>query len=324
MENKLIDIRIDKEQLKAKKDQFATWASDITGAASDTVASVIEDIKDTAERWNDEAEVAKNKKDLLTLSPVFLPNLQSGEFKIPAMLCVVDEPDKKHAESKACAGSIGFLNEVNGVQTLNVYRSNLAETGLSCYPDNDKEVYYIDPSDKSSFIALDNYFDRIKKARVNELVKIAYDLGAKSIEVNYITSAKMDSVKKKSAKLKAKEGKDGGGAEANSNHQNKESSVTTVAASQKTEGNNNPQRPNLVYFKNEEDILDLIDMRMNGQNKVKEKSYTFKSVSSSCMKYKDAVKIDGALQKLKLNAGVSMEEELATANSTVLEYKVEF
>ena len=97
----------------------------------------------------------------------------------------VTEIDKRHAESDVCRGSIGFVSDQKNLRIVNIYKDNIAAFGLTFYPDTDYELYYVDPCDRDKYIALDEYFNYLKVARVTELQKIAQDLGAKHFRVTY-------------------------------------------------------------------------------------------------------------------------------------------
>lgn len=72
------------------------------------------------------------------------------------------------------------------------------------YPDSGDEFYYIDPSERNRYISLDEYFSYLKVARINELQKIAQDLGAKHFKVTYKEEQTSFSEKKMQAKADVK------------------------------------------------------------------------------------------------------------------------
>ena len=132
-------------------------------------------------------ETAEEKARLLelkTLRPVFPDSLDEADFLMPKFVRIV-ERSKKYAESEVCTGSIGYESDQKGLHMVNVFRDSIDAFGLTFYPDCDCEFYYIDPSDRDRYIALDEYFNYLKIARVNELKKIAQDLGAKHFKITY-------------------------------------------------------------------------------------------------------------------------------------------
>lgn len=125
-------------------------------------------------------------------------------FEMPKFIRVI-ERDKKRAEREVCQGSIGYESDYKGLHMLNIYKDSIEVFGLVLYPDSDSEYYYVDPSERDRYIALDEYFGYLKLCRVNELKKIAQDLGATHFKVTYKEEQTSYSVKK--AKLQGKTAK---------------------------------------------------------------------------------------------------------------------
>ena len=138
--------------------------------------------KNTAAVIKDSAESKSREMELKALRPIFLEDLDSADFLLSNLIRITDI-DKRHAESDVCQGSIGYISEQKELRIVNIFRDKVDAFGLSFYPDVDSEVYYVDPSDRDKYIALDDYFSYLKVARVNELQKIAQDLGAKHFEL---------------------------------------------------------------------------------------------------------------------------------------------
>ena len=96
----------------------------------------------------------KREYELKKLQPIFLTDIDDGDFTIQKFVRVADR-DKKRAESEACKGAIGYFTKNNDVRMLNIYRDSTELFGLTFYPDNRSEFYYVDPSDRDRYIALD-------------------------------------------------------------------------------------------------------------------------------------------------------------------------
>ena len=141
--------------------------------------------------------------ELKTLQPIFLETLNDTDFLMPKFIRIT-ERDKKHTESAVCKGSIGFGSDQKGLHIVNIFRDSIDLYGLSFYPDGDSEFYYMDPSDRDAYIALDEYFNYLKQVRISELQKIAQDLGAKHFRVIYKEEKTSFSEKKGSKKLTVK------------------------------------------------------------------------------------------------------------------------
>ncbi len=65
---------------------------------------------------------------------------------------------------------------------LNVFADSIQDYELSFYPNEHNRFYYVDPSNERLYIALDNYYDYLKIARVSELQSVAQLLGAKHLK----------------------------------------------------------------------------------------------------------------------------------------------
>lgn len=102
------------------------------------------------------------------------------------------------------SGPIGFGSNHKELHIVNIFKDSIDAFGLSFYPDCDSEFYYVDPSDRDTYIALDEYFNYLKIARISELKKIAQDLGAKYFKVTYKEEKASFSEKKANVKINAK------------------------------------------------------------------------------------------------------------------------
>ena len=86
-------------------------------------------------------------------------------------------------------------------------------------------------------------------------------------------------------------------------------------------GNNEPKRPELKWFANDNNILSLIEMRCSDRNSIKSRKLELKGSMSATMSIKLACTIDGMLG---LKGGASMEKQVAKEHNTKLVYIVEF
>ena len=317
-------------------DEVKKWAGNIVMAAKNTISEVVDNIKESSDEYGKKQLAAKREKDLLLLRPVFkemlpqaadaLPDAASvSTFAMPAIIHVV-EKDKKHAESGVCEHSLGHLSTENGVQVLNVYPHHLKDLNLEFYPNREKDIYYVDPCQKDHYIDIHEYFQKLKMARVNELEQLAYSLGAKHVEIVFKTNnVELEKAKKK-AELGAKKGKKKIveiKAEHSDNELKKESNEDEKILD--LSGHDDPQVPELIYFKDDVDIQSLINMRMDKKSYLKSKECKIKYSNSSGIKESDAAKIQGALDNFgNGNAGVSILNETLNESCTTLIYKIEF
>lgn len=311
------------------------WAADIVSAAKSTINDVVENIKESTDGFEKKHLAAKREKDLLLLRPVFQEMLLSpspshtsniaNRFSMPSIIHVV-EKDKKHAESKACEHSIGHVSVENGIPVLNVYPHHMNDLDIVFSPNAEKEIYYVDPCQKNHYIDIQDYFRQLKIARVNELEQLAYSLGATHVEIIFKTNTVELERAKKKAELGVKKGKKkllDVKAEHSENEVKKES--IEVERRLDLSGHDDPHVPDLIYFKDDADIQNLIFMRMDKRSVLKSKECKIKYSNSSGIKASDAIKIQGALDKMGGgSAGVSILNETLNENCTTLIYRIDF
>lgn len=271
--------------------------------------------QNAANAMRDNAEARNREKERKALQPVFLEDLDSTDFTLSKLIRVVDI-DKKHAESEVCKGSVGFISEQKELRIVNIYKNMIGAFGISLYPDADSEIYYIDPSDRDKYIALDDYFGYLKIARVNELQKIAQDLGAKHFRVTY--REKKASITKND--MKAKGNVRAGAAEAERNLSISDNSNIEVAAEMQCLGHA-PIEPKLLYLRGEPSIQSLIALRMDKNSQMFHQEFSLKLSNSSGIKEKDAVKIDAALKAMKISGNTTVVSEAQSESRRFLSMK---
>lgn len=257
--------------------------------------------------------------ELKTLQPIFPDALDSTEFLMPKFIRVADR-DKRHAESEVCQGSIGYTSNSKGFQYVNIFRDSIDYFGLMFYPDSDYEFYYVDPSDRDRYVALDEYFSYLKIARVNELQKIAQDLGAKYFKVTYKEEQTSFSEKKMKGHANVK-----GIATADAEHNSMEKKYSTVEIAAEMEfPGHAPIKPQLKYMQRDPSIQTLVAMRMDENAPLLNQKYMLKMSNSSGMKEADAAKIDGVLKGMKISGNATVSSEAKNEARRYLEYEIKF
>ena len=298
-----------------KAGDVAIWA----GEAKDKAVILADEAADASKKIAESIKQAKRESDYRILRPVFADDLINNTFDMPRMinLCEIDDKRKKNP---VCLNSIGFQSSPNDMEVLNIFTDQLSQFNISVFPEVNDGVYYVNPCIPGTYISVEKYFKYIKEEKVRELVRIAKDLGAKRVVVEI--SEKEATVDQKAAKAAAKAGK--GKAEVAVDMAEKKAVGVTVAANEKWSGHNSPKRPELVYFKNENHILDLIEMRFDPTNKLESHTYEIEYTSSASIKMKEAVKIDGALKAMKCSLSESMSSGAERSERTYFRYTVEF
>ena len=161
--------------------EISERVSDLSDAVSETVHDVAVKMDEMKRQW-----------DLKRLKPIFTRDLNGMQY---SRLVRIVERDKKF-DIEVCRGSIGYWATCKGERWMNIFKDSVSKFGLNFYPYEGVNFYYVDPTNKYNYIVLDEYFDRLKQARVNELQKIAQDLGAKKFRVTYMRE-KSSLIKKK-------------------------------------------------------------------------------------------------------------------------------
>jgi len=278
--------------------------------------------KNTANTVMITAEERSRELERRQLHPIFAEDLDNADFLISKLIRITDM-DKRHAESELCVGSIGYVSDLKDLKIINIYKDKADVFGLTFFPDIDCDFYYVDPSDRDKYIALDDYFSYLKIARINELQKIAQDLGAKHFRVTYKEQKTQFSKKHVGAKGAAKA--IGNSFTVDADHDLSSSSVSAVevAAEMNCPGHE-PIEPKLCYLQRESSIQTLIALRMDKSSPITHHKYTLNLSNSSGIKAKDAIKIDAALKSLKAIGNTTVTNEVQNESRRFFEYEIDF
>lgn len=314
----VLDKAKDKTILAVDQNEDGKFDMEDVSAMANAVGGAM---KKGAAAVKESAEENRRKLDLKTLRPIFPDTLDQTEFLLSKFIRVTDR-DKKHAESDVCQGSIGYLSDKGGLRVVNIFKDSLDIFGLSFYPDMDSEFYYVNPTDRDNYIALDEYFSYLKIVRINELQRVAQSLGAKHFKVTYKEECTSFSEVKGKSQVKVA---GLGGFEGNGSHDSSERkySMVDVAAEMFMDGHA-PQMPKLVYLVKDDNIQNLIHLRMEGGEGFHHHKISIKMSNSSGIKESDAVKIDAALKGMKVSGNATVASEAKNESRRYLEYEIEF
>lgn len=294
---KVVDV-VDKAEL----DKHAKELVDAAVVAAQSLAEVINNGKNS---WN-----------LKRLKPIFINDLNGMIF---SRLVRIVEREKKF-DIDVCKGSIGYWDTCKGERWMNIFKDSVSKLGLDFYPNDEVNFYYVDPTNKDSYIVLDEYFDRLKQVRVSELQKIAQDLGAKYFRVTYIKER--TTLSKKAANGKGSIHKKGNGS-AQMNATEQKYDRMDIAAEMSFPGHE-PVMPHVRYLKYDPNIENLIKMRMDPKGPLNHQTLNIKLSSSSGLKETDAVKIDMILKSLKMVGNTTVSSEVQNEAKSILEYEINF
>ena len=302
-------------EAKEKAGQAGEKLSDKTIAAKDKAA---EAVKEGGAYVSDKAIKAKREYDLRRFKPLTKERLEAELVNMPEMIHIVDWD--KRVDEPACDGAVAFNDGTKDMRAISILTENVGLMNASFYPDAQEGVYYRDPSNPNAYIDLNDYFDYLKKARVHELNQIAQDLGAKHIKVTLKAEKKtFVQTEGKASGSKGKKVK----AEADHSDSNKQFESIEVVSEKDFKGHE-AQMPELVYFKNEPDIIKIIERRMDKENPIYTDKEQFKYSNTSGIKRNDAVKIEGLLKKLKVGGNASISNEVENEERIFFEYQIEY
>ena len=281
--------------------------------------SVSENIKSSAQALKESAEEKSRQLEFKRLQPIFTETIDNPDFSIPKFIRIT-ERDKKYSTSEVCQGSIGYFSDHKGFRVVNIFSDSIDLFALSFYPDKGSEFYYVDPTDRDRYIALDEYFGYLKEERINELQMIAQSLGAKHFKVTYKEEKTTFTQKKSKGNAKST---GLASAEAEHSYLDEKYSTFEIAAESDYPGHE-PIRPQLKYMQRDPSIKTLVAMRMDTNSPLSHQKFMLKMSNSSGIKESDAIKIDAVLKGLKVSGNASVANEAKNESRRYLEYEIDF
>lgn len=303
-------------------DNIDNIVSDLGNTIENVVGSFLGGIKESSEHIADFIDKTKSEIDKKRLCPFYEENLHSPDFAMPKIIRFVDADERR--TNKACEGAIGFETKTNDKKALNIYIENADMLHLNFYPLLDSSVYYADPCNKNLYIRLDEYFMYLKKVRTDELLTIAESLGAKHVKIslkeNISASEKSQCDKTQTVRENAKTD-----IESEDTANISKAEVIAEADFPRRHIFTKITKPELNYFKNEDDIKSLLNMRLNKEKKkLLSRTYSFRYINSSGIRFSEISKIEALLKEMKCDFCDSFINEAKKENSLILEYSIEF
>ena len=309
-------IKFDKEKIKSKVDELGEVTKKVINETSEKAS---EGKKVIEEQYTK----AKNEIDKARLSPVFKEDLLDVNFKQPTVLRIVDYD--KRLENEVCFGSIGFEEKAKTDNILHLYTNYAINSHMTFYPYLEETIYCADPYKENYYINLDEYFSYLKKAKINELEKIAYVLGAKHVKISIKEKKKTLISRTSKGKLSIKDNPYGkGSAGYESSSYSDEFAEIKIECDTSFEGHNNPVMPEVIYFKYDNDIKSLIEMRLNDENAIKTKTYSLDFTTGRDMHEKTAANLDTLLKKIGCSGNKTVTNEVEDQKRFSFEYTIEF
>lgn len=321
-------------KIKETGENAVQWVKETTPVALEKASEIADKAKDVAEDaaviadsgvkkakvWIETQQEANKKRkeeyNIKTLRPIFDKDIPTNYEHYPLLNIV--KTDEKRMNNPFCLNSFGFISESRDFEVLNVYLSAFNKFNISLDGAIEEGVYFANPYVPGKYIDSSQYAVSLQEARVNELFDIADCLGAKYVSVSFNMIEKKEEDEK--GKLKLKNGKNK--AEAEAERKLSESLQLSIARTSHFKPHNNPTKPELVYYKDNKTIKDLIERRM--QNKLVSDTYSISYASVSSARMKEATKVDSAIKALKLSASQSLSVCYKVENQIRMSYRIEF
>ena len=250
----------------------------------------------------------------------------SEEFKMPRVIVITDDIERRDID--VCEGAIGWIEQEHGVEILCLYRDAIGMREINFIPfPSDKTAYCIDNFDSSRYIKADSVFDRAHDERIAELKQIAHMLGAKScsIEISESDSNLTQTSRKMEVMESAGQTKNSGSESISVSNSISNSTSRSGKIEAYFTGNSVPKKPELKWFKHDETIKKLIEMRFDSENSLTTEFLYLSGSSSATMSQSMAIGIDCALNKvLNVKSSFNMESRASKEHCSKLTYIVEF
>lgn len=299
--------------------------SKVLQKTSEVGKKAVDDIQQGAKDFSEKQKQESYLKRLEKYNPLFIDEYQTEGFVVPNIIIFVDEGDRKNID--VCQGAIGWKHSENNTDMLFLYNNGLELNEYQFYPAKTDGVFVVDSFDKNRYIRVDMVFSKAHEERMAELKQVAYSLGAKSCSIE-ITESNVEVQTDTSSKtmkfgLPKKI--------ANAGVQNE--ALTTNASSIKRtgkivaefDGHNEPVKPNLKWFSSDDNIKNLIEMRLSKGNSIKSEIIELAGSASATMTQKTACAIDGALSKIgSAKISANTENQAQKEQNSTLVFVVEF
>ena len=171
----------------------------------------------------------------------------------------------------------------------------------------------------------------MQASKLAELEHIAFSLGVKSYVVELEESTKKETSNKKKAFEKMELPIGASKKKASSSFESqadvKESVNNKVLKQANFENGADPVQPELKWFKHDDQINNIINMRLSGQiknNSMKDYSVKLEGSAYSSMGARTAAKIDAALGKIGSDAGYDISRQEKEETRKKLVFKMQF
>lgn len=313
-ENENKEVMVEEETKSSKKSATEFWAK-----ASSMGKKVADNVQKNATALSEKAKAENYQRRMEKYSPLFVKEVKQKSFSWPQLIHIVDDASIQKID--VCAGAIGWREKANDVEILFLSIDYAIKSGLAFFPSlMTNALFCMESCDTVSFINIDRVFTKAHEEKLAELEHIAYCLGAKSCSIELVESNELTDTKSRDgqANMKLITASGNESSKQMTAHTRSGRTVSTFA------GSDNPSRPTLRWFKNDHNVLNLIEMRCSDKNAIQSRTLILEGSSSMTMEQNMARSIDIATAKIGMKLHSSMEKQHRKECSSKLIYEVEF
>lgn len=311
-------MKIDLQKSAERVGNAIGKAAEIGKKAVDGTRAGVQLLANKAQEENFKAQIKK-------YNPVFPDQYSSPAFGLSNLIMIVDDVVRKDID--VCKGAIGWKSQENGVEIFHLYDEAVAFSSLHFIPAAICDsVYYVDAHDRSRFIRLDCYFEKMQESKLAELQHIAFSLGAKKYSVEmYDTSSEKRTTNQKGSLKGTIDARTASALEERNLSVENETRRESIAFAEFA-GDMKPAQPVLHWFAQDDNIKNLINMRCSGEgnNEVKTYSIELKGTDFATMGVSTAVKIDAAIGRLGLGSDFNMKSKVIEERHHKMSFQLEF
>lgn len=293
--------------------------------AADLGKAVAVGVQSGAKEFSEQSKKEAYERMLKKYNPLFPEQYNSSSFNVPNMIMIVDDAVRKGIE--VCEGAVGWLDKKNDVEILCLYDEAVASSGLQFVPAAVCDaVYYVDSFDRKRFVRLDHLLKKADEEKVAELEYIAYCLGAKSCSVQILETQEEYSIVKNMIHGAKNVIRGVENADLKVETEGAAAMFKMRGAAGKAEfsGSQAIRMPELKWFRYDENIKRLIEMRLEGKDTVRSKELKLEGVSSATISQKTALAVDAAVKGMGVNGAASMEKQSKRECNSTFCFHIEF
>lgn len=315
------ELQVAEEEKKSTSVAVNSFFKKASNVGKKVAVNVQEVAINTSQKIKDDSKNRRLKK----LHPITLDEYHSEKFNLPNVIKIIDDAEIRGID--VCEGCVGRLVTEKGVEIFYITDEFVPSSGLHFVPAPICDaIYHVDNFDRSRFISTDEIFSKALEEKIAELEHIAYCLGAKSCSIEILESTaevrSIDVENTTQANMKAQGMRANESVSVHNTHRNKHNSsgktLTTFS------GNAIIKYPRLKWFEHNDNVKNLIEMRLSEGSYVSTKTLKLMGTSSASMTQKTAIAIDAEIKKVGVKTQNSVEQQAQVEKNSILIFDVIF